>query len=276
MNYDFLIILVAITALMTFGLWRSVNRPKYKQLKKKFRKALWESGPIEPKHNKPTFKPVGFDRTEWTAKFFDEFDDFADVMNWYLADDASWRLQELSDTEVGTAETGPMFGRTYAVFYNQIKVGKLEIHPGSYYGKKDRTITTHVELYWVRLLAYDRLVAFLTGLASHVVDLDKQSGEYVAATNAINTATVKALWEDNYRISEFDLPDNEAVNWGELELYLQGTPTWYFGRRDCEGFAEVKRAGKITDPEWARDKAAAEMRAALATLATQLEKEVKK
>ena len=265
MNYDFLTILVVITALATFGLWRNVNRPKYKQLKKKFRKALWESGPIEPKHNKPKFEPLRQSLDQSEAKFFYEFDDFADVMNWYLADDVSWRLQELPDTDVGTAETGPMFGRTYAVFYNQIEVGKLEIHPFSYYGKEDRTITTHLKLYWVRLLAYDRLVAFLTGLASHVVDLDKQTGEYAAATNAINAAMVEALW-DSYRISRFDLPDNEGVNWGELELHLQGTPTWYFGRRDCEGFAEVKRAGKITDPKWVRDKAADEMKAALAQL----------
>jgi hypothetical protein len=269
MNYDFLTILIVITALATFAVWRSVNRPKYKQLKKKFRKALWESAPIEPKHNKPKFKGLSYSVGEGETKFFYEFDDFADVMNWYLADDASWRLQELPDTEVGTAATGPMFGRTYAVFYNQIEVGKLEIHPFSYYGKEERTVTTHLKLDWVRLLAYDRLMAFLTGLASHVVDLDKQTGEYAAATNAINAAMAKALW-DNYRISSFDLPDNEDVNWGELELYLRGTPTWYFGRRDCEGFAEVKRAGKITDARWAGDKMAERV---IATVQAQLEKE---
>lgn len=226
---------------------------------------MWSAPTYIADISAPKFEPLRKSLDQSEAKFFYEFDDFADVMNWYLADDASWRLQELPDTDVGTAETGPMFGRTYAVFYNQIEVGKLEIHPRSYYGNKDRTITTHLKLDWVRLLAYDRLVGFLTGLAGHVVDQDKQTGEYSAATNAINQAMLKTLWE-NYRISEFDLPDFENVNWGELELYFQGTPTWYFERRDGQGFAEVKRAGKITDPKWVRDKAADEMKAALAQL----------
>jgi len=45
MNYDLLTILVVITAVGTFALWRNANRPKFKQLKKKFRKALWEGNP---------------------------------------------------------------------------------------------------------------------------------------------------------------------------------------------------------------------------------------
>ena len=137
MNSDLLTILVAITALATFALWYDTNRPKFKQLDKKFRKALWESSPIEPKHNKPKSEP----HDEWEGKFFYEFDDFADAVNWYLADDtikSPWRLQELPDTDVGTAETGPMSGRTYAVFYNQIEVGNLKIHGHGFYGRKER------------------------------------------------------------------------------------------------------------------------------------------
>jgi hypothetical protein len=256
MNYHFLTTLVVIIALTTFALWRN-NRPKFKQLKKKFRKALWESNPIEPKHDKPKIESPYNVFDEYEAKFFYEFDDFADVMNWYLADDVStspWRLQELPDNDVGTADTGPIFGRVYAVFYNRIQVGRLEIHGGGYYGKKDRTIYTYLKLHWVRLLGYHDVLAFLTGLADHVVDPDRQAGEHAAATNAINAAMLKALW-DSYRISRFDLPVDD-VNWGELELRLRGTPTWYFDRRDCEGFAEVKRAGKIADPKWVGDKVA--------------------
>jgi hypothetical protein len=35
MNYDYLTILVVITAVATFALWRNSNRPKFKQLNKK-------------------------------------------------------------------------------------------------------------------------------------------------------------------------------------------------------------------------------------------------
>jgi len=118
MNFDFLAIAIVITALTTFALWRNINRPKFKQLKKKFRKALWESNPIAPKHNKPKFEPFS-SREEWgEATFFYEFDDFADVMNRYLAEDymtSPFRLQELPDNDVGTADTGPMSGQVYAV-----------------------------------------------------------------------------------------------------------------------------------------------------------------
>lgn len=138
LNILIVVLVVVVTPLMTFRLWHDVNRPKYKQLKKKFRKALWESGPIEPKHDKPKFEPLRKSLDQSEAKFFHDFDDFADVMNWWLAvtDPGPWRLQELSDSDVGTATTGPMFGRTYAVFYNQIEVGKLEISPNLSTAKK--------------------------------------------------------------------------------------------------------------------------------------------
>ena len=72
------------------------------------------------------------------SKVFYEFDDFADVMNWYLADDvinSRWRLQDLPDTDVSRAgDDGPTPGRAYAVFHNQLEVGKLEIHGGVFYG----------------------------------------------------------------------------------------------------------------------------------------------
>ena len=178
MNYDYLTILVVITAVATFALWRNSNRPKFKQLNKKFRKALWESNPIEPKHNKPKFEPFNRAIAEWDAKFFYEFDDFADVMNWYLADDnepTSWRLQELPYTDVGRADDGP-------------------------------------------------------------------SSEHTAATNAINSAMQRALW-DSYRISQFDFSGD--TDWGELEVRMHGTPTFYFDRRDCQAFAELKCARKV-------------------------------
>jgi hypothetical protein len=237
MNYDLLTIVVVVTALATFALLRNTSRPKFKQLKKKFRKTLWESKPIEPKHNKPKSAPS----EKWEAKFFYEFDDFADVMNWYLADinSSRWRLQDLPDTDVGTAETGPMFGRTYAVFYNQVQLGELEIHGGVFYGKEERTVNTRLTLDWVRLLGYDAVIEFLSSLATHVVDPNPQSSEYTAARSAINAAMLKVLW-DNYRISRFDFSGD--TNWGELELYFYGTPTWYLRRRDCEAFAELKRA----------------------------------
>jgi hypothetical protein len=85
------------------------------------------------------------------------------------------------------------------------------------------------------------LVVFFNGLAAHVINMNPQKSEYAIATNAINAAMLKALW-DSYQVSEFDLPGNDNVDWGELELRLHGTPSWYFDRRDCQAFAALKRA----------------------------------
>jgi hypothetical protein len=91
-------------------------------------------------------------------------------------------------------------------------------------------------------LDYDSVVDFLSSLATHLVDPRPQSSEYTAARDAINAAMLKALW-DNYRVSGFDFAGD--TNWGELELHLHGTPAFYFDRRDCKAFAELKRARKI-------------------------------
>lgn len=111
---------------------------------------------------------------------------------------------------------------------------------------------------------------FFHGLVAHVVDQDRQTGERASAANDINAAMVKALW-DNYQISRANIPAS-MMDWGELELHLHGTPTWYFDRRDSQGFAEVKRAGKITDPEWTRDKVRAAANEMAVAVKAQLEK----
>jgi hypothetical protein len=71
---------------------------------------------------------------------------------------------------------------------------------------------------------------------------DGPSSEHTAATNAINSAMQRALW-DSYRISQFDFSGD--TDWGELEVRMHGTPTFYFDRRDCQAFAELKCARKV-------------------------------
>src|SRR5262249_37689349 len=102
-------------------------------LKKKFEKQLYESKPITPIHNPPK-TPDGdkYGRArESERRFFTDFNEFADVLNWWLADTESrWRLQELPDVERRLNvpfDAGPMPGRCYALFFNQVKSGRLEI-----------------------------------------------------------------------------------------------------------------------------------------------------
>src|SRR5262245_35351900 len=97
---NFLYLVVFPNVLATIELWRrAARRPE--KLKKKFRNRLWHSKPITLKHERPPSPKEG----EWGVdkedlQFFSDFKDFADVVNWWLADpdvhpNGPWRLQEL-------------------------------------------------------------------------------------------------------------------------------------------------------------------------------------
>ena len=118
------------------------------KLKKKFLKRLLHSEPITPKHQpaKTIGGQFGSHVSEEVRAFFADFADFANVVNWWLADehvDSRWRLQELPETELslhGVFDCGPIFGRSYAVFYNQVRIGELELHPFLYSTERPKLI----------------------------------------------------------------------------------------------------------------------------------------
>jgi hypothetical protein len=83
--------------------------------------------PIEPKHANPKLKRWGI--TESLRRFFADFDQFGVIANgWAPIKDSPWRLQELKDTRLRTFNNeSPEHGRRYDLFYNQQRVGSLEI-----------------------------------------------------------------------------------------------------------------------------------------------------
>lgn len=126
-------IVVALNAGATITLWqRAARRPE--KLKKKFRNRLWESEPITPKHEPPpSLSKKGLFVREHDLQFFSDFEDFANVINWWLTDEYvyphgnPWRLQELPKSELlklGSPEY-PTYGRRYAVFHNQVRIGEM-------------------------------------------------------------------------------------------------------------------------------------------------------
>ena len=74
-----------------------------------------------------------------TANFFPDFTEFADVVNWWLSHQdfgSRWRLQELPESDVRlnvSFSDGPILGRCYDIFHNQVRLGRLEIRPGYEY-----------------------------------------------------------------------------------------------------------------------------------------------
>jgi hypothetical protein len=164
MRNEVLIGTVVINAIVTLSLWRMMatkaSRPA--GLNKKAAKALWHSDPIVPRHDPP--KAVGGDFPSLVhdadRTFFDDFKEFADVVNWWFADEyvgSRFRLQDQPDSHVRLNipfDSGPMFGRCFAVYYNQTRIGSLEMHPSYFpdYTTETPQMYTSVQIDWSRLL----------------------------------------------------------------------------------------------------------------------------
>jgi hypothetical protein len=141
-----------------------------------------------------------------------------------------WRVQELpkSDLLELWEGSGPTYGRTYAVFHNQVRLGEIEIRPDRKYSTENPRVTVHVELDWVRLLHFERIRSFLTDIAMHISEYRPDTLEYVRANQQINLAMTRVLWKTQ-EISQYGLePD-----YGEIEVELNGLASFYLDRRQA-------------------------------------------
>jgi hypothetical protein len=234
MTFEVLAIIVFLTVMATITLWRQAARKPPKP-KKKFITALLHSEPIAPKHQPPKAIGEGFSSlvTEEDRLFFGDFADFAAVVNWWLADEhvgGPWRLQELPETELklNFSDT-PDFGRRYAIFHNQVRLGTLEVSPAFRYSAEKPNVRTNIELNSVRLLAFGTVQSFLTGIALHVSNPDQNTKEYFQTSQDIDRALTQVLWQTQ-QISEFGM---DGEDWGELELHLDGSASWYLVRKQA-------------------------------------------
>ena len=245
-DYSFQILTIAVflNAIATITLWqRAVRRPE--KLKKKFLKRLFDTKPITPKHQPPPPLKEGYACGKKELQFFSDFADFADVVNWWLADEykysaSAWRLQELPEVDLslhGNFDHGPTYGRSYAIFHNQQRVGKLEIRSGFRYTSETPQVFTYIQLDFVRVFSFDTIQTFLTDIALHTCDYPG-TAERFGVQQAIDRAITKVLWHIN-QASRFGVSFDD--DYGEINLQLDGTATWYVERRDCEAFQKLKR-----------------------------------
>ncbi len=234
MTFGVLVITVFLNVMATIALWQEAAR-KPRKPKKKFFAILLHSKPILPKHQPA--KTVGEEFSSLITKedrlFFDDFADFAAVVNWWLADEyvgGPWRLQELPETELEfTYSDMPDFGRRYAVFHNQVRLGALEVSASLPYSAEEPNVYTTVKLTSIRLLTFDIVYKFLTSIALHVSNPDQNTKEYSKTRQGIDRALTQVLWQTQ-QISEFGM---DSEDWGELELRLDGSASWYFVRREA-------------------------------------------
>lgn len=201
-TFEILTIIVLVNVAATIALWRrAARRPE--KLKRKFRNRLWRSKPITPKHEPPPpldEKQYGVDKE--TLQFFSDFEGFANAVNAWLAGPYThplsnqWRLQELpkSDLSLWASHAGPTYGRTYAVFHNQVRLGEIEIKPDRKYSSQNPRVTAHIELDWLRLLHFESFRSFLTDIAMHVGEYRPGTMDYVQVNQEIDRAVISVLW----------------------------------------------------------------------------------
>jgi hypothetical protein len=231
MSFGTLTVIVLVNVVVTIGLWWEVTRrPAQPKIKKKFVKRLLQSAPITPQHQPP--KKIGGNFESEVSKedrvFFAEFADFAAVVNRWLANEhvgSHWRLQELPETELrlhGVFDYGPTFGRSYAVFYNQVRVGELEVDPFRY-SADEPNVTTHIHLNYVRLLSFDTIRDFFAVIAMYTSDDRPDGKKCLQAQQAIDRAMTGALWQNN----QVDVYDIRTPDYGEITLRFDGPASSY-------------------------------------------------
>jgi hypothetical protein len=220
MTFETLVsIIVFVNLGLTIELWRrAVRRPE--KLKRKFRNRLWWSKPITPKHEPPPPLKTGMIRNP--EQFSSDFEDFANVINWHLVDYAQWRVQELPTFELSKlADDYPAYGRRYAVFHNQARVGEIELEPDYDYSTETPRVTIHIELNWVRLLPFETTRDFLTHVATNTFEY--QRGTYFEMNQKIDLAMMDVLWKTQ-QISKLGF---DEWGYGQITVELKGLASSY-------------------------------------------------
>jgi len=218
-------VIVAFNVLATIALWRiAVLRPA--GLKTKFVNQLLHSEPITPVHE----RPPPLDRGAWRVddhvyQFFNDFADFADVVNQWLTEVAGggpWRLQELSDTQLSLDFVdSPRYGRRFAVFHNQIRLGTLEVSDLLY--DSNPRVSARVHLEYVRFLSFDTVQDCLMAIALHTADPGPETKEYIIAQRQIDRAMTAVLWTA--------LASERRGDDRRLDVRFEGSASLYFDRR---------------------------------------------
>jgi hypothetical protein len=237
MEYRWVLLIVVL-----WVIWNSVSMLRRKaarkptQPKKAFLTKLLDSKPLDDAVSE-IGKTGNTQPPEWVSDenklFCADFAAFAAVVNWWFGDEhvnTAWRLKELPDMglRLDYAES-PTYGRRFDVFHNQVQLGTLELSAAYGYTSKEPKVWTSVALNNVRLLPFDTIRDFLTGVALHVSNTDLNSPEYLRVSQEINQAMMRALWYSTMLISKYGM---DGEDWGEIELRFEGTPSWYVVRRE--------------------------------------------
>jgi hypothetical protein len=110
----------------------------------------------------------------------------------------------------------PRYGLSYDVFYNQVKVGRLEVATAApHYSPAEPNVTTAIELDWARWLP----LSDIAGLVAWIASLTASEGdERRNAVSALHSAALDQLWQ-----IEYDRSIDDRAMGGDLRVQFSGT-----------------------------------------------------
>ena len=202
-----------------FSLFR--QKPKFK---KEFYDKLLNGKPIEPIYGgTSSLTPNNegcFGVNERDFIFYDRFKEFDRTFNeWHQ--EMAFRIQERNTTlVVRLSDDEPRYGRSYSIFYNDFKIGRLEIADSSLI--EDSNCIFLIEIYGdlAQFIPYRNLWGFIASLGQLLVSSSEkeQSKFYFEAVHSLNASA----WQMN--------EDGEVVR-SDIEILYSSVP-YYFEYRD--------------------------------------------
>lgn len=201
-------------------------------IKSRVMRELFDGEPIAVRHDTPqSLTPDGetcFGADEIDFKCFSEFWYFSEYINKIYADlSEPFRLQELGDTTItgSSADSGPAYGRRYDIYYNQCKVGLVEITADML--STDGSVWVEVNFNRIppRILPFSDVYGFLATVASLVTSTKKEAvsvgkmSEYENAVSDIKFFMLEAVWQIG------DDPDDLGP---DLSVSFSGRPDRYY------------------------------------------------
>ena len=188
--------------------------------------------PIEPKHANPKLKRWGWRISDSLRRFFADFDRFGVIANgWAPIKNSPWRLKELKDTKLRTFDNDtPKQGRRYDVFYNQRRVGSLEMADTSGYTTEEPRVRANVVIRDARLIPdpLDDVSRFWTSIATL---LSAGAGdEYAEAKRDVEIALTQAYLAKRGK-------GMDAAPEVVIEVLFLGSAATYIKLRERQGHA---------------------------------------
>lgn len=210
-----LVALVILNLLFTSYLWQQTRRGP----RRNFRRAIESGEPITPKHASPVDLKEGWGISGEDLQFFEDFDFFGDALNRVLEDEP-WRVQETSETEISGVHDTPLYGRRYEIFYNQHKLGTLQVYAEPSYSASEPIVRTEIELDFARLIPFQSISSFVSFVAMLTASSSREEMEKAALS--AQRAAINELWQIEY---DPDLDDRSSG--GSIEFQFDGSAENY-------------------------------------------------